>query len=67
MNIVAIVNNALAPLKPVLMVIALALGVLAAWLTLVEAVPVLAQIFRPRGSAQAYAIVGACIAHIARG
>jgi hypothetical protein len=67
MNVVAVVNNAIAPLKPALMMIALVLAVLAAWLTLLELLPVLGQIFRPRGSAQAYAITGACIAHIARG
>lgn len=67
MNIVAAVNNAVAPLRPLMVVVALVLGVLATWLTLVEAVPMLAQIFRPRGTAQGYAIVGACIAHIARG
>lgn len=52
--------------KPAFVAAAVIAGILATWLLLVDLVPVLGQFWRPRGTAQAHAIVGACLAHIAR-
>ena len=45
--------------------VALLFGVLAAWLAVVELLPVLGQVWRPKGSAQSHAIVAACLALVA--
>lgn len=65
MNPVAAIEAALGHVRQMLLPVAYLLGFFAAWLTLVELVPVLGQVWRPRGTAQAHAIVGACLAIIA--
>lgn len=59
------INSILGQLRPFVAMVALLFGVLAAWLALVELLPVLGQVFRPKGSAQSMAIVGAALAIIA--
>lgn len=49
---------------PFVRVVALAFGVVAAWLALVDAFPFVGQIWRPKGSAQGHATVGAALALI---
>ena len=57
-------DNILGQLRPFVSKLALLFGVLAAWLALVELLLMLGQIFRPRGTDQGHAIVGACLALI---
>lgn len=57
-------NAILAQMRPFLGLMALVLGLMAAWSTAVDLVPVLGQVWRPRGGAQTHAIVGACLAII---
>lgn len=49
---------------PFVRVVALAFGVVAAWLALVDAFPFVAQIWRPKGDAQRYALIGAALSVI---
>jgi hypothetical protein len=55
----------LAQLKPFVAMVALLFGVVAAWHGLAELLPVIKQVWSPRGSAQSMAIVGAALAIIA--
>jgi hypothetical protein len=59
------INNILAQLKPFVAMVALLFGVVAAWHGLAELLPVIKQVWSPRGSAQSMAIVGAALAIIA--
>lgn len=65
MNIMATINGVLAQLRPFVSMVALLFGVIAAWHGLGELLPVVKQIWSPRGSAQSMAIVGAALAIIA--
>ncbi|MGE0629772.1 MAG: hypothetical protein AB7O43_18360 [Hyphomicrobiaceae bacterium] len=51
--------------QPFVLFVALLFGVLGAWLALADIIPVLKQVWVPKGTAQSYAIVGACLAIIA--
>ena len=59
------INSMLAQLKPFVAMVALLFGVVAAWHGLAELLPVIKQVWSPRGSAQSMAIVGAALAIIA--
>ena len=59
------INSVLAQLKPFVAMVALLFGVVAAWHGLAELLPVIKQVWSPRGSAQSMAIVGAALAIIA--
>ena len=59
------INSILGQLRPFVAMVALLFGVLAAWLAMVELLPVLGQVFRPKGTAQGMAVVGAALAIIA--
>jgi hypothetical protein len=59
------INSILAQLKPFVAMVALLFGVVAAWHGLAELLPVIKQVWSPRGSAQSMAIVGAALAIIA--
>ena len=59
------INNILAQLKPFVAMVALVFGVVAASHGLAELLPVIKQVWSPRGSAQSMAIVGAALAIIA--
>ena len=63
----ATITQALGALRPFILLVALLLGLLGAWLALVELLPILGQVFRPKGTAQGLAVVGAALAIIARG
>lgn len=65
MNIMGTVNSVLGQLKPFVGMVALLFGVIAAWHGLAELLPVIKQIWSPRGTAQSMAIVGAALAIIA--
>lgn len=65
MNIMATVSSVLGQLKPFVGMVALLFGVIAAWHGLAELLPVVKQIWAPRGNAQSMAIVGAALAIIA--
>lgn len=58
-------NEILDTLVPFVRVVALAFGVVAAWLAVVDAFPFLAQVWRPKGSAQSHAIIAAALAIVA--
>lgn len=60
-----VINTALQAARPIVGAVALLFGILAAWLAVVELMPVLSQVWRPRGTAQSHAIVGACLAIVA--
>ena len=64
MNVMATVNSILAQLRPFIGMVALLFGVIAAWHGLAELLPVIKQVWSPRGSAQSMAIVGAALAII---
>lgn len=51
--------------QPFILLVALIFGVMGAWLALGDILPVIKQVWRPSGSAQSHAIVGACLAIIA--
>lgn len=51
--------------QPFIMLVALIFGVMGAWLALADIVPVIKQVWVPRGTAQSHAVVGACLAIIA--
>lgn len=51
--------------QPFILLIALVFGFMGAWLAAADIVPVLKQVWVPRGTAQSHAIVGACLAIIA--
>jgi len=53
--------------QPFILLVALIFGVMGAWLALADILPVIKQLWRPSGSAQSHAIVGACLAIIAGG
>lgn len=59
------VTNILNQLTPFVRMVALLFGVIAAWHGLGELLPVIKQVWSPRGSAQSMAIVGAALAIIA--
>ena len=59
------INSILSQLKPFVAIVALLFGVVAAWHGLAELLPVIKQVWSPRGSAQSMAIVGAALAIIA--
>lgn len=65
MSIVGTINQILGQLRPFIGMIALLFGVIAAWHGLAELLPVIKQIWSPRGTAQSMAIVGAALAIIA--
>ena len=48
------INSILAQLKPFVAMVALLFGVVAAWHGLAELLPVIKQVWSPRGSAQYY-------------
>lgn len=50
---------------PFILLVALTFGVMGAWLALADILPVIKQVWRPSGTAQSHAIVGACLAIIA--
>ena len=58
------INSILAQCKPFVAMVALLFGVVAAWHGLAELLPVIKQVWSPRGSAQSMAIVGAALAII---
>ena len=60
-----IVNDVLKQAQPFVAMVALLFGIIAAWHGLSELLPMLKQIWAPRGSAQSMAIVGAALAIIA--
>jgi len=53
--------------RPYILLVALLCGVVGAWALACEFVPVLAQVWRPRGSSQSLLIGGACLTIIAGG
>ena len=59
------INSILGQCKPFVAMVALLFGVVAAWHGLAELLPVIKQVWSPRGSAQSMAIVGAALAIIA--
>jgi len=59
------INNILTQLRPFISMVALLFGIIAAWHGLAELLPVIKQVWSPRGSAQSMAIVGAALAIIA--
>lgn len=59
------INSILSQLKPFVAMVALLFGVVAAWHGLAELLPVIKQVWSPRGSAQSMALVGAALAIIA--
>lgn len=59
------INSILGQLRPFVAMVALLFGVVAAWHGLGELLPVIKQVWSPRGSAQSMAIVGAALAIIA--
>lgn len=65
MKIISTINGVLSQLKPFMLMVAMALGVMAAWVQLTEFIPFLRQIWVPRGTAQGMAIVAACLAIVA--
>lgn len=65
MNLMSTLNGVLAQLRPFIQFVALLFGVIAAWHGLAELLPVIKQVWAPRGSAQSMAIVGAALAIIA--
>lgn len=65
MNIVATVNQILTSLRPFISMVALLFGVIAAWHGLAELIPVIKQLWSPRGSAQSMAIIAAALAIVA--
>lgn len=65
MNIMGTINSVLGQLRPFVSMVALLFGVIAAWHGLGELLPVIKQVWSPRGSAQSMAIVGAALAIIA--
>lgn len=65
MNIMSTINGVLGQLRPFVAMVALLFGVIAAWHGLAELLPVIKQLWSPRGTAQSMAIVGAALAIIA--
>lgn len=61
------INAILSQLKPFMMLMALACGLIGAWALACDLIPVLRQVWAPRAGAQAILIGGACLAVIARG
>lgn len=59
------VTDILKSLQPFVLFVALLFGVIAAWHGLSELVPVLRQVWAPKGSAQSMALIGAALAIIA--
>lgn len=51
--------------QPFILLVALLFGIMGAWLALADIVPIIKQVWVPHGTAQAHAIVGACLAIIA--
>lgn len=65
MNLVSAITSILSQTRPFISVVALLFGFIAAWHGLAELVPVIKQVWSPKGSAQSMAIVGAALAIIA--
>ena len=65
MNIMSTINGVLGQLRPFVAMVALLFGVIAAWHGLAELLPVIKQVWSPRGTAQSMALVGAALAIIA--
>lgn len=65
MQIMSTVNTVLGQLKPFVGMVALLFGFLAAYKGLAELLPVLNQIWSPRGDAQRMAILAAALALVA--
>ena len=59
------IRSALDVTRPFIGLMALIFGLLAAWHALGELLPIVKQIWSPKGSAQSMALVGACLALIA--
>lgn len=62
-KITAAIESAL----PFVWLVAALFGVIAAWHGLAELLPIIKNIWAPRGTAQSMAIIGGCLAVIARG
>ncbi len=58
------INSALAQLRPFVTMVALVFGIIAAWHGLAELFPFVKQIWSPRGTAQSFGVIGACLALI---
>ena len=59
------INGFLNEFQPFILMVALIFGIIAAWLQFAELLPVIKQVWSPKGSAQSHAIVAACLAIIA--
>ena len=59
------INGLLNDIKPFVLMVALLFGIMGAWLALADIVPILKQLWVPKGTAQSHAIVGACLAIVA--
>lgn len=59
------ITQALNAARPFILLVALLFGVVAAWHALAELLPVIKQVWAPRGSAQSMALTGAALAIIA--
>ncbi len=66
MNLAATATQILNALRPLVAFVALLFAVMAAWKGLTEVLPVLAQIFSPRGDAQRMAIIAGALALAAK-
>ena len=62
MNLASTATQILNSLRPFVALVALLFGFLAAWLAIVDLFPFLGQIWRPKGEAQRFAIIGAALA-----
>lgn len=62
MNIMSTINSVLGRLRPFVAMVALLFGVIAAYKGLAEIIPILNQIWSPRGDAQRMAILAAALA-----
>ena len=65
MNIMTTINGVLAQLRPFVSMVAMLFGVIAAWLAVLELLPILAQVWRPKGDMQKYALVAAALSLVA--
>lgn len=62
---IATLTNVLNAARPFILLVALLFGCIAAWHALAELLPVIKQVWSPRGSAQSMALTGAALAIIA--
>ena len=63
----AVINQILGACRPFVAMVALLFGVIAAWLAVLEILPFLAQVWRPKGDMQRYALVAGALALVAGG